>query len=167
MSDEVKKVQAVEDTDKSESTVRTDKFKKHLQLMFYQVMGEKISRQQAWELWKTFQKGTLKFVLEEEGHKLALSGIGNYQIIEVKARGMKAGLDKDGKPIAGVAQHDKLYRYRFYPSQAMERVVDAHFGIKSPGDEKEPVFCNFGLYSDAKTLAELLAKTQRGATAEK
>ena len=84
-----------------------------------------------------------------------------FEIIETKGRGAKAGLDKEGNPIAGAEVHDTLMRYRFYPSEAMVRVVDRFYGVAKPDDEQEPYFINYGLYSDSETLRDLLSVVER------
>ena len=38
-----------------------------------------------------------------------------------------------GLPIEGAEQKETIWRYPFFPSQAMTRVVDAHFGTQIPG----------------------------------
>lgn len=123
---------------------KTDQYKAHLQAIIKQTTGQKVSKEVAWNLFKNIMAGTVQFTLNQEDHKLPLAGVGNFEVIKTQPRGSKAGLDKEGNPIPGAEVWEFVPRYRFYPSVAVERVVEDFFGLG--GHELDKV--NYGIYAE-------------------
>lgn len=121
---------------------KTDLYKEHVQRIIEQELGEKVSKDKAWTLFKAIIHGTVEFTLNQEDLKLPLAGVGNFEILKTKPRGSKAGLDKEGNPIEGATPWEFVPRFRFYPSVAVDRVVENSFDF---GDHDiEPK--HYGIY---------------------
>lgn len=143
MAEEEKVVEATKEVDKKEPS-KTDVYKKHLQMIIYQELGVKVSKDKAWGLFKAIQHGTVEFVLNLEDHRLPLAGVGSFEVIETKPRKTKAGLDKDGNPIEGAEVWPCVPRYRYYPSTVVDGLVEKTYGL---GDHDDIKVEHYGLYA--------------------
>lgn len=105
--------------DKVSSTEKTELFKAHLQDIFEEYTGQKLSKATAWSLWKALQRGTLRFVLEQEDKKLSLAGIGKFQVMYSSPK------NEQDKPIP---------RFKYYPSTSLKKAVLKYHGFEVEGE---------------------------------
>lgn len=117
----------------SAGTAKTDMLKKHVQAIIQQKLGVKVSKEKAWELFKAMVHGTVELCLNLDDNSISLSGVGTFEILKTKPRGSKAGLDKDGKPIEGAEAWDFVPRFRFFPSTAINNLLEQHYGLADHG----------------------------------
>lgn len=100
-------------------TNRTTLFKEHLQKIVQEKLNVKISRDKAWDLFKSIINGTVEFVLRDAEQTLPLSGIGKFMIRKSKPR---AQLDEAGNPVPA-PEGTFIPRFRFYPSSRIQDLV--------------------------------------------
>ena len=112
--------------------LKTDTFKVHLQGIIKDRLGEKVSKETAWNLFKDVINGTVQYVACQEDKHLSLSGIGRFEVIKVMARGLKKEAGKTHSP-----------KFRFYPSSSIEKFVDSAMGQTEIADDVK----GLGLYS--------------------
>lgn len=163
MSDEIKETppEAVKEQSK------TDKFKEHLQKIFKDTAGIKISKATAWDLFKEIILGTVEFVenqpLEkaEEGdedslgvRRLPLAGVGAFEVLNVKPRATKAGLRKDEQGNWVRDESLKVWpyvpRFRFRPSSKISERLEKVFGLA----EHDIEINHYGLFAQEAAKAE-------------
>lgn len=136
---------------------KTELFKQHIQKIIYQQLGVKVSKDKAWNLFKATELGTIQFVLKQDDKKLALSGIANFEVLETKPRGSKAGLDKDGNPVDGAKVWPCVPRFRMYPSSVVDKLVEKAYGL---GDHDDVELKDYGIYVEGDALAEKTSKKE-------
>lgn len=120
---------------------KTEEFKEYYQKVVQAQLGVKVSKQKAWDFFKATVLGTVNFVinLPEEGEakkqRLPLAGIGSFEVLKSQAKGKKAGFNEDGTPMAGVKQWPFNPRFKFYPSQVIEQILEQHYDLTDHGIE--------------------------------
>jgi nucleoid DNA-binding protein len=135
---------------------KTDNFKAHVQAIVKQVLGVKVSKAKAWELFKAIMNGTLEFTAKDEQNALSLAGIGTFKVLKTAARGKKAGFDADGKPIEGAKVYPFVPRAKFYYSESAQKYLEQFFGLEDHGVELKDT----GLFAkDAEVVEEAEAET--------
>lgn len=125
-------------------SAKTDRFKEHVQAIVKQTTGQKISKADAWELFKNIINGTVEFTLNQEDLKLPLSGLGKFEILKTKPRKSKAGLDADGNPDPNLKPWPFVPRFRFYPSVSIDRDVEHFFGLGDHNIKRE----HYGIFKE-------------------
>lgn len=95
---------------------KTDLFKKHLQSIIKNRLGERYSKKDSWELFKSIIHGTVEFVSELEDNRLPLAGVGIFEILKTKPRGRKKEEGWEFVP-----------RYKFYPSVKINNYLEQIF----------------------------------------
>jgi len=136
---------------------KTDLYKEHLQAIVKQETGQKVSKETAWNLFKAVIHGTVQFTTKQEDNALALAGVGKFEVLMTKPRGSKAGLDKEGNPIEGANVWEIVPRYRFYPSVAINRVVEAAYGLN-----EEPVaMIDYGIFRSEDAVKDTSVKEKK------
>lgn len=128
---------------------KTKKFKEHLQLIIEDVLGEKYSLSDSWQLFKALNHGTVDFVLHQEDFTLPLSGQGKFQILKTKPRGRKKEEGWDFVP-----------KYRFYPSTAINKRLENFFGFTDHDVDES----HYGLYKDRNEEDEKGVDTESNST---
>lgn len=111
----------------------TERFKLHLQHIIKEVTGVTVSKQKAWDLFKSFHTGALEFTLREESNTLSLAGVGTYKILKSEPRGKKAGLDAEGNPIEGAKFFPFVPRVKFYYSSTAQKIAEQFFDLEDHG----------------------------------
>lgn len=117
-NDSIETTEASEKRQPSAGELRTDRFKQHIQAMLKRKFDIKVSKETAWQFFKEMQVGLIQFVVSEEDKKVALSGVGNYEIILAQARGK-----------AKERGESYLPKFRFYPSTATDRTIRQLMGL--------------------------------------
>lgn len=145
---EIKEVKEVKE---AKGVSKTDAYKVHLQKIIYQELGVKVSRDKAWNLFKSVIHGTVEHVLNIEDRKLPLAGVGTFEILETKPRGSKAGLDKDGNPIEGAEAWACVPRFRFYTSSVIDKLVEHSYGLGDHDIEEK----HYGVYKEETSAVEV------------
>ena len=149
---------------------KTDVFKEHIQKIVFNSLGVKVSKDKAWDLFKSTMHGTVEFVLNiqegtdaegnKTGKKLPLSGVGTFEILETKPRGSKAGLDPEGNPIEGAEVWPCVPRFRFYPSSTIDNLCEFKYGLGNHEIEEK----HYGIFAPVE---EAPAKDDKKATEPK
>jgi len=139
---------------------KTELFKKHLQVMLQDFLGEQVSRSDSWDFFKDFIRGIIQFTVEQEDHTLPLSGVGKFQVLKTKPRvGAKAGLkrSKEGNWVndPDAEPWEFVPKFRFYPSINIDRMLENYFGFANHDIEE----VNYGIYADDKKGGGIARKT--------
>jgi hypothetical protein len=108
--------------DKGKKVSRTDLFKAHIQALLKQTMGVKVSKDKAWEVFKSIQKGVVEFVAKDEKNQLPLAGVGTYKILKSPARGKRES-------------YKFVPRMKLYFSDAVQKYLEQFFGLADHGVE--------------------------------
>lgn len=135
---------------------KVDYFKRHVQLILEDELGVSVSQQKAWDIYKQITKGLVEFTVKSGDHELSISGIGKYRIHHSEPRGVKAGLDKDGKKIPGAKVWEYVPRFKYTPSTAIMNFIYDVLKLE-PSDE---VYVPIGIFrsqeeKDKKIVDEL------------
>lgn len=120
-----------------------EEFKKHLALIASEVLGADVSKNDAWELFKMFQIGTVQFV-QKKDQPLSMYGIGKCEIIKAVPRGKKAGLDKDGNKVGEAWAY--VPKYRFRPSSMLNSYLASECGFEEYNHKVKPM----GIFKEEK-----------------
>lgn len=154
---------------------KTEQFKGHLQKVVKQSLGVKVSKETAWNLFKDVINSTVEFTLNAKGvsakdskgndiikgeNVLPLAGIGNFEILKTAPRKSKAGykevkVEVDGKETKKLVKDDTLKvwpfvpRFRFYPSVAIDRVVEKYFDL---GDHEDLELKHYGDFASQEEI---------------
>jgi hypothetical protein len=120
--------------DENKVRSKTDAFKADLQAKIAEVAGVKVSKQVAWDLFKSLVKAPFGFILNNydaagrptinkgEKHKeleLPLSGVGTFKVITT-----------------GTAEKFSV-RGRYYLSSSLDRAIAEHLGFAVPAEAED------------------------------
>lgn len=125
-------------------TSKTEVLKRHVQAIIQQTLDVKVSKGKAWDLFKALIHGSVELTLAVEGKSIPLAGVGTFQVLETKPRGLKAGLDKEGNPIEGAKVWPTVPRFRFYPSTNIDKGLEQKYGLADHGITET----HYGLFCD-------------------
>lgn len=106
---------------------RTEKFQVALQSAFSEILGKKISRDQAWKLFKESFDTSVNFLVLDAENRLPLSGIGTFEIRKSKPRPPVSGAPSK------LAKYETIPHLKFKPSSRYRDFLFAKFGI-DPAD---------------------------------
>jgi len=126
--------------EKSYGELRTEAFKEHLQAIIKDRLGEKVSKETSWNLFKDVLFGTLQFTCNQEDKRVPLSGVGRFEVIRAVARSSKKEEGKKFTP-----------KFRFYPSTSMDTLVQQLMGEKEIDED----FTGLGLYNTPEVLEKV------------
>jgi nucleoid DNA-binding protein len=165
MAEITKNVEEAVEAKEAKMPTKTDLLKKNMQAIVKQSLGVKVSKEKAWDLFKAMIHGTVELTVNVEGKSIPLSGVGTFEVLETKPRGSKAGLDKDGNPIEGAKVWDCVPRFRFYPSSAIDKMLEQIYGLADHGIEMK----HYGIFAGEaveETAEEEVATAEVAATTE-
>jgi nucleoid DNA-binding protein len=127
----------------------TELFKLRLQNDFTTVLGQKISKDTAWQLFKAAVNSPVDHVLETK-QPLSLAGVGVFHISETQPRvgtvtrvdprtGVKREVEQGVKRLEQMekAGIDFVPRMRWTPSSKIDEKVEVSFGMRDPVEHKK------------------------------
>lgn len=116
---------------------RTTKFQNELQKNLGEVLGQKLSRETAWKLFKECLDTTVVFVAKDEEKKLPLSGVGTFLIKMSPPRKpvVREGEEAKESKYAGIPE---LPRFRYKISERYKKyLLEEIVGYKEPEAPKQ------------------------------
>lgn len=126
---------------------QTELFKEWYQRVIFETTGEEVSKSKAWELFKATQLGVAQYVAKLEGEnklgavkKLALAGVGSFEVQMLKPSGKKAGesIDfktREVKKIEGAKIWEYVPKFKVYPSSKIQNIIEQMYGLEEHGLE--------------------------------